>query len=372
MKKYKVEMQREGMRKYFYIRDMETYDIALLPTKYLMHKSRCNQSPNTVRRTAFSISYYMEYEAQQGQELTDVYNLSYDKQMEHFVGFLHWLKAGRHTSQEKNMIPNNGTCNAYLKDVFRFYLFIEEECRQFDSLKVLSYNQHMAVNGVGVQRVIRFRSFKGYLKEEKQRARTARKNEIVEILRACTNSRDRLLMLLLAETGFRIGEILGIDYIKDIDYRNHVIKAYFREDNENDARAKNAEFRSARISPDTFRFLNYYLAQYAKLLQKQRYLFINIAGENKGKPMTVDAVYAMLARMEEKTGIKLTPHMLRHYFGNERRKAGWPLELIQLAYGHRHIQTTINYLDIVDDDLLDASKKFYENYSSMYKVEDTL
>lgn len=370
MKRYKVEMQKEGTGRYFYIRDMKTYEIALLPTKYLMHKTRCNRSPNTVRRAAFAISYYMEYEAQIGQELTDVYALPYDKQTEHFVNFLHWLKTGQHTG--KDTIPNNGTCNAYLKDVFRFYLFMEEEGMLFGTLKVLSYNQHMAVNGVGVQRTIRAQSFKGYLKEEKSKARSAKKNEIVRILRACTNTRDRLLMLLLAETGFRIGEILGIDYTKDIDYQNHVIKVYFREDNENDARAKNAEYRSARISPDTFRFLNYYLAQYAKLLQKQRYLFINIAGENKGKPMTVDTVYSMLHRMEEKTGIKLTPHMLRHYFGNERRKAGWPLELIQLAYGHRHIQTTINYLDIVDDDLLDASRKFYENYSSMYKVEETL
>ena len=72
----------------------------------------------------------------------------------------------------------------------------------------------------------------------------------------------------------------------------------------------------------------------------------------------------MLKRMDKKTGIKITPHMLRHYFGNERRKAGWSLELIQLAYGHRHIQTTINYLDIVDDELLDASQEFYEKHSS--------
>ncbi len=68
----------------------------------------------------------------------------------------------------------------------------------------------------------------------------------------------------------------------------------------------------------------------------------------------------------------ITPHMLRHYFGNERRKAGWSLELIQLAYGHRHIQTTINYLDIVDDELLDASQEFYEKHSSLYGIEELL
>ena len=58
-------------------------------------------------------------------------------------------------------------------------------------------------------------------------------------------------MLLLAETGYRIVEILGIDYSKDIDYQNHIIRVYFREDNENGARAKNAEYRSAKI-PSAF------------------------------------------------------------------------------------------------------------------------
>ena len=109
-----------------------------------------------------------------------------------------------------------------------------------------------------------------------------------------------------------------------------------------------------------------------KLLQHQTSLFVNISGDNIGKPMNVEAVYSMLKRMEKKTGIKITPHMLRHYFGNERRKAGWSLELIQLAYGHRHIQTTINYLDIVDDELLDASQEFYEKHSSLYGIEELL
>lgn len=44
MKRYKVEMQREGSVKYFFIRDMETLEIVLLPSKYLMHQVRANRS----------------------------------------------------------------------------------------------------------------------------------------------------------------------------------------------------------------------------------------------------------------------------------------------------------------------------------------
>ena len=122
------------------------------------------------------------------------------------------------------------------------------------------------------------------------------------------------MILLTSELGFRIGEILGIDYTKDIDYENHEIRVDFRDDNENDARAKNAEERRGRVSDDTFEFLLYYIGEYWDILQKQEYLFINIKGDTIGKPLRVDSVYDMFERMEKKTGIKITPHMLRRYY----------------------------------------------------------
>ena len=371
---YKVETIKDGTEKYFFIRNLETMSIEELPSKYLMHKIKCKRSPNTVKRTAFSICYYMKYMAEKEMELTEVYQLDYEKQTEHFVEFLYWLKAGNHTEQTagEKKCPNEGTCNAYLKDVFRFYLFIEAEYEQYGSLKTLSYNQIIAVNQVGVKKVLRNHSFKAYLKEEEHRGRTAKENQIITILQACTNRKDQLLLLMLAETGYRIGELLGVKYVKDIDYRNHMIRVCFREDNENEARAKNAEYRSAKISNDTFEFLMDYLAKYRKILQHQDYLFVNIMGENIGKPLRVDSVYDMLDRMEKKTGVKITPHMLRHYFANMRKQAGWELEMISQALGHKHLDTTIKYLDWLDDELIEASNEFYAQHTAIYGAERLL
>lgn len=80
----------------------------------------------------------------------------------------------------------------------------------------------------------------------------------------------------------------------------------------------------------------------------------------------------MLERMEKKTGIHTTPHMLRRYFGNMRRDAGWPLEMISEAYGHKHTDTTIKYLNIVDDQLMEASDQYYAKHSVLYDVEKLL
>ena len=372
---YKVETIKDGTEKYFYIRDLDTMAIEELPSKYLMHKIKCRRSPNTVKRSAFAICYYMGYMEEKEMELTEVYQLGYEKQTEHFVDFLYWLRAGNHTKQSDGKLkkcPNQGTCNAYLKDVFRFYLFIEAEYEQYGSLKTLSYNQIIAVNQVGVKKVLRNHSFKGYLKEEEHRGRAAKENQIVTILQACTNRRDQLLLLLLAETGYRIGEILGVDYTRDIDYERHTIRVFFRDDNENKARAKNAAYRRSKVSDATFQFLLFYLSKYREFLQHQQMLFVNIEGETKGKALQVDAVYRMLERMEKKTGIHTTPHMLRRYFGNMRRDAGWPLEMISQAYGHKHIDTTIKYLNLVDDQLMEASDQYYAKHSALYDVEKLL
>ena len=344
MKRYTVETAAEGATKYFYIMDGETLEIALLPSKYLKHKIKANLSPNTVKRYAFSLCCYMEYLAEKELEVPAVCGMGYEEQSSHFTQFLYWLKEGCHTEKKKTGDADNGTCNAYLKDVFGFYLFMAE-CGYVPSLRVLSYSQITVPNAAGVKRTLRCRSFGGYMKAEERNVRAASEEEIIATLQACTNSRDQLLLLLIAETGFRIGEILGVDYTRDIDYEKHTIGVYFREDNVNDARAK-----------------------YRELLQHQNYLFINVSGDTAGQPLKVDSVYAMLERAAERTGTELTPHMLRRYFAVTRWNAGWPLELISQALGHKHLDTTIKYLGILDDKLLEASREFYEKHSVNYGI----
>ena len=256
MKRYSVETAVEAATRYYYIQNCETMEMELLPSKYLMHKVKSNRSPNTVKRAAFALCYYLEYLSEKQMEIQEVCQLAYDEQNEHFVRFLYWLKTGRHKKENDIRNPGNGTCNAYLKDVFRFYLFMEAEDPGSGSLRVLSYGQITVANAVGVKRVLRAKAFNGYLKAEERNVRAAEQEEIITILKACTNSRDQLLILLIAETGFRIGEILGVSYTRDIDYGNHTIRVWFRDDNENDARAKNAEYRRSRISDDTFEFLD--------------------------------------------------------------------------------------------------------------------
>lgn len=53
--------------------------------------------------------------------------------------------------------------------------------------------------------------------------------------------------------------------------------------NENDARAKNAEFRKAKVSDATFEILKFYLEEYKDLIFQQEYLLVNVSGKYAGK-----------------------------------------------------------------------------------------
>lgn len=372
MEHFIVDMQTEKSKKYYFIREEVSQEIVLLPSKYLMHKTRAKGSPNTIKRSALVISYYLNYLSENQLTMHDVWNMKYEKQQEHFTDFLIWLKAGMHSKDEYTKKPYNETCNAYLKEVFRLYNFAEQQEGSEQSLKVLSDAQYIVRNSVGIRKILNRRSFHGYLKETGHIGRTIEQDKIVILLKACTNCRDQVLLLLLAETGFRIGEILGNRYATDIDYENHLIYVNFREDNENDARAKNAEFRKAKVSDATFEILKFYLEEYKDLIFQQEYLLVNVSGKYAGKPMQDSGVRSLMDRLEKKTGIKVTPHMLRHYFANTRRKAGWKLELISQALGHRHIETTMKYLNITEEELMEASDVFYSQHQSLYGVDHLL
>ena len=368
MKRFTVERITEGTKQYYLLRDGEDASIALLPTKFLMFKTRAKASPNTVKMLALSLKHYMNYLDEKAITIQEVLSLSYDRQFLHFTDFLDHLSLGRATGRH----IKNVTCNHYLKTVFAWLCFLESSKAVKPGLKVLRTRTMSRANAVGVRTYVPYQSFPGYLKEEHTKGRSMEKEKIPVLLNACTNIRDTLLLLLLAETGFRIGELLGVRYASDLDLTRRTIRVSYREDNENLVRAKNAEIRKASISEETMEILSLYIASYRDLLKDQDYLFVTLTGKAKGTPLKPLAVYAMLKKLTKKTGIEVTPHMLRHYYANERRKMGWDLLLISQALGHRHLSTTEQYLDVEDGELSSASAAYFEKYGGMIDPTDLL
>lgn len=370
MGRYYVDRVKDGKKIYYVIRSSDDTSIIMEPTKYLKHKLNQRRSPNTIRRLAYGISYYMNYMEEIEMTIQEVMEMKYTEQHEHFINFLNWLQAGKHCNRRK--LANNNTCNSYLQTVFGYYLFLLLEYEQLGDIKVLERKDIGYNSSVGVRFRRSVQTFPGYLPKQESVGKTIEKDKIITLLEKSTSLRTQLLILLLAETGFRIGELLGIKYAEDIDYDNKTIRVVFREDNANDARAKNAEYRRARVSDETFDILLLYIADNKEVLSKSQYLFITLQGKTKGQPLTENAVYSALGVLERATGIKTTPHQLRHYFANERRREGWEIDKISAALGHKHISTTEKYLHITDDEMAEAMEDYFDKNGGLYDIDKLL
>ncbi len=363
---YKVAKVKDGRREYFYIYDSVSGQISDLATRYLKYRTDLHVSPNTVRRNAYSVALYINYLDFRKLSMEDVCGMNYEKQSFHFVSFLDYIKSGIHSV--RNGSPINSTCNAYLRDVFGWFDFLSKYSTRFPELKVLIDRVVNFQNGIGIRLSKDVKTFKGDYKEDVRTGLKIDKSHLISLIASCQNNRDRLLLILLAETGMRIGELLGVRYDTDIDYDEHEIMVNARELNPNRARAKNYENRRAKISDEAFDLLLIYLSEYRKHVEKTGFLFVNIKGKKAGKPLEVETVYAVFESLKKRTGIKATPHMLRHYFANERYNEGWDMLMISTALGHKHISTTEHYLNIDIEKLSEASDRYWENNPGLLEL----
>ena len=366
--KYKIEAVEKDGKTYYIIRD-ENYQVIQMASKYLVYLSKTMRSPNTARQRGFALCYYLSYLDNKNITLSDVLSMSYMEQDEHFQSFITWLKAGLHKSSSK--VTGNNTCLIYLNAVFAWYGFISMEYCQ-NALKISEKTSRNVYNSVGVGIKISGNHYHSYIRRQDTYTEAISRDDIQTLLSCTTNIRDKLLILLLADTGARIGEVLGIRYTQDIDFSKKQIRVTYREDNINNSRAKNEENRTLYVSDDTFDILQVYLAEYKELLSQTDYLFIVLEGSTKGQPLDVGAVYAMFRRLKKKTGIHVTPHQFRRYYANERRKEKWPIEEIACAMGHRNTSTTERYFIVGDDEKSRASQEYFAKTGALYNIDEVL
>lgn len=366
---YKVGSVEADERRFFYIYEALTGVILSYATKYLKHKSLQNCKMHTVRRIAFHICYYLNYLHDTGVTVEDILRLKYLKQQEHFTDYLQWLKAGRHCDRGK--APLNDTCNAYLKSIFGFYEFLVLQYELSGEITVLEARDMNVSTSAGVRVKKSINCFKGYLDHDQYKIKkTATEDEIITLLEACSCVRNQVLILIMAELGYRVGEALGIR-LSDIDYERRSIRVVYRNNNVNHAYAKYAEGREGILSQETMDLLMQYIAETRELLYESDYLFINLHGRTKGRPMNVNATYSMLRTLEKQTGIKITPHSLRRYYAKSRKQY-WDLNLVRAGLGQKGTKTTEIYLQITDKELLQAQEEYMAANRGLYDLNKLL
>lgn len=305
--------------------------------RYLAHLAGIERSPNTIRAYAHSLALWLEF--------LRLRRICWSKAgVEDVAGFVTWLRA-----PAENVIVvdasaarrSESTVNRHLAAVFGFYDFharngvtLAESLVAWRRVPRGSFKPFL--HHVTKGRPIPTRPVK--LRAPRRLPATLSVEEVTILLGACTRLRDRFLLALLAESGIRIGQALGLRH-EDFISRRKELRIVPRSDNANGARAKTATVTTVPTSSALVRLYSDYMhTEYGDL--DSDYVFVNLFAKPFGSPLRYDAVAKLVARLRVATGIEFTPHMLRHTRATELIRAGVPIEIVSKMLTHRSVVTT--------------------------------
>lgn len=183
------------------------------------------------------------------------------------------------------------------------------------------------------------------LKEPKIFPGCLQDSEVVQLADACTTYRDRLMIMLLRETGVRRGELLGLhlEDVRDLDVRGRI--RIVRRSNPNGAWAKGTEreiplLHNRQAIQSTFK--TYLLEEYPPEAERLGHgmLLVNLAGKTIGQPLSPIRLNKLFDQLYARTGIKAHPHLLRHTMATRMLQAGYLDQYVQQLLGHKSIATT--------------------------------
>lgn len=175
--------------------------------------------------------------------------------------------------------------------------------------------------------------------------------------------RDRLLWVLLAETGLRLGEALGLQHRDWHTGRGDTpfLEVVAREGHPHGVRVKNGGYRRLYVSDRLDRLYGDYLwslceagADIAVEDLDASYVFVSLAREPRFAPLGPDSVYGVVRRLRRQLAGQVpdgwTPHWFRHTHATALLLSGTPVHVVSRRLGHADVQTTLNTYAHVSED----------------------
>jgi integrase/recombinase XerC len=156
-------------------------------------------------------------------------------------------------------------------------------------------------------------------------------DDITRLLDAADNVRAKLIISLLADTGLRRAELIGIN-LDDIDLERQVIKVW----------GKGAKERLVRYGPHSNVLLLGWL--------KEHCCGDSLLG------LSAIGLTCVLKRLEQKTGIKCNAHAFRRTFATQSVRNGLNVFYVQSLLGHSSLTMTRIYAEQVNSE--DAIKAY--------------
>lgn len=282
-------------------------------------------SEKTIKTYGQSLNAFAKWYVQQEQKTIDsellrayIHYLTYEKRR--------WDDHPTSPVGEKGL--SNRTVNNTIRNLKVFFNFLVDE-------KIISAAPSMALD---------------YQTEDKDTFEVFTDEDIINLLsapnkRVYTGRRDYVMMLVLIDTGLRIGELTSL-LCSDIDFKmSHiVIRAEI---------AKNKKTRVIPISRKTLKELQD-LIEYMNI-EEDDYIWLTQFGER----YYADTFSKMLKKYGKRAGVadaRVSPHTFRHYFAVKFLKLGGdPIALMRIL-GHTSLHMTERYVRYTQSDLSEQHK----------------
>ncbi|MGR5969561.1 tyrosine-type recombinase/integrase [Bacillus paranthracis] len=343
---------------------VNSYGEMVMPVmKFIKYKDNTGTARNTLRSYCYALKLYFEFLEQKEISYTNV-------GIDELAEFVRWLQnpfqhvkvTSIHNTSKKRKARS---INIYLDKVYAFYDYLmrhedysmdlsERLKRQVSASRSNFKNllHHTLKNKVNNIKILK-------LKVPKETLKVLLSDQVQTLIDACSNIRDKFLLVLLYETGMRIGEALSL-HLSDIVPVARKVHIRDRGELINGAEIKTVcSPRTLDISKELADLYRRYILEVHTNDVDTDFIFIKLTGNREGQPLDYQSVQALFKRLEAKTGIKVTPHMLRHTNITELWKTGeMRPESIQKRAGHAHIQTTMQmYVHPTEEDIREDWEK---------------
>jgi len=366
--------------------------------EFLEHHRLIGSSPNTVRSYARALALYFSYLQAVGARWLD-------PGLATLTGFLGWLRSGGapgvvslpEVVKASSAAP--ATVAARLAAVVAFYRYAESA----------GYPVRVPHASTAWTRQRRFQSFLGHTGDRSSpRAsvlRVARSHrgpapiltpaQVEAILDGCASFdavsrswlgslRDRLLFALLAESGLRLGEALGL---RHGDWHTGGGRTPFVEvvpgEHPHGVRVKGSQYRQVYVSGQLDRLYGEYLWQVAETAAEHGYepaddwyVFCNLRREPYFSPLRPEGVYAVVRRLrgqlEGQLPASWSPHWLRHTHATALLLSGVPLHVVTRRLGHAHVQTTMDLYGWVTEEAAARPVAEWKHFAAGWRLASDL
>lgn len=155
-----------------------------------------------------------------------------------------------------------------------------------------------------------------------------------------TRVRNKAMMSLLYSSGIRVSELCRLDKA-DVTGKN-----FFTISGKGGVAAPSFIDHRTQV----------YIMTYLRMREDNNpALFINENGK-RIRPLNVQEVFENVSKV---TGIKATPHTMKHSFCTNLMRNGADIRHVQRLAKHKSIQTTEKYLHVMDNELSGLYKQFH-------------